>query len=114
LGAIIHLEEVLLESSEPTTWFSIGMFLWSLIPYCVILILRSSLYGAFCAAVGVFVLDLWIHVDIFVFPTSSTAAIGLLFMPLWNLIIVIPFTYFVGSIIEKHVQSVQVRKIRQR
>jgi hypothetical protein len=100
LGAALHLEEQLWES-DPRWKFSVGEYAWSLVPYSVIFICRKFIYGSLCAAVLVFALDVWMHLEIFIFPSSSTAALGLLFMPLWNLVLVIPVAYLVGSMISK-------------
>lgn len=64
---------------------------------------KDPIYGSLCAAVLVFAIDVWMHLEIFVFPSSSTAALGLLFMPLWNLVLVIPVSYLVGSLISKKI-----------
>lgn len=100
-GVALHLKEAFWESSEPLSTFSIGIFLWSLAPYMVILTLRKWLYGALCAVVLVFIVDLWIYLEVFVFPGSSTASLGLLFIPLWNLLLTIPLSFFIGSKIAK-------------
>ncbi len=101
LGTAIHLKAAFWESSDLGSGFSIGVLLWSILPYFMIFIFRKFLYGSLCAAVLVFALDLWMHLEVFVFSSSSTAALVLLFMPLWNLVLVIPVAYLVGSMISK-------------
>jgi hypothetical protein len=101
LGTGLHLKAELWGSSDPGSLFSIGVLVWSLVPYFVIFILRKFSYGSLCAATLVFAFDLWMHLEAFVFPSSSTSALGLLFMPLWNLVLVIPVAYLVGSMISK-------------
>lgn len=103
LGTALHLKAEFLESSDPGPLFSIGVLIWSLVPYFVIFIFRKFLYGPLCAAVLVFAFDLWMHLEAFVFPSSSTSALGLLFMPLWNLVLVIPVAYLVGLLISKKI-----------
>ena len=101
LGTALHLKAEFWESSDPGSLFSIGVLLWSLVPYLVIFIFRKFTYGSLCAATLVLAFDLWMHLEAFVFPSSSTAALGLLFMPLWNLVIIIPVAYLVGSMLSK-------------
>jgi hypothetical protein len=103
LGTALHLKAEFWGSSDPGSRFSIGVLIWSLIPYLVIFIFRNFLYGSLCAVTLVFAFDLWMHLEAFVFPSSSTSALGLLFMPLWNLILVIPLSYFIGSTISKRI-----------
>ena len=100
-GLILHLKTAFLESSEPTSSFSFILLGWSLIPYLLIIVLRKASYGALCASVSVFLFDLFIHLEVFVWPGSSTAALGLLFAPLWNLVISLPLSFLAGHFIEK-------------
>ena len=73
--------------------FSVGVFLWSLAPYALCLIVaalsRSSI-PAVAGAVIALIFDLNAHIQVFVHPTSSTAGLALLFVPLWNLLVFAP------------------------
>ena len=73
--------------------FSVGVFVWSLAPYVLCLIVaalsRSSI-PAVTGAVIALLFDLNAHVQVFVHPSSSTAGLALLFVPLWNLLVFAP------------------------
>jgi hypothetical protein len=104
-GLILHLKTAFWESSEPTDSSSIKLLAWSLIPYLVIIGFRKASYGALCAAIVVFLFDLFMHLEVFVWPSSSTAALGLLFMPLWNLVLFIPLSFLAGYFIENKIKK---------
>lgn len=101
LGMALHLEQAFGEPIDAESAFPIGELILSVAPYAVIILFRNFLYGSLCAVILVFAFDVWMHLEVFVFPRSSTAALGLFFMPLWNLFLVIPLAYFVGSLIKK-------------
>lgn len=103
-GGILHTKTAFIESSE-VDLTSIYLLIWSVVPYVLIFIFRKPLYGSLCAAIIVFAFDLWVHLEVFVFPKSSTAAIDLLIVPLWNLILIIPLSYFIGSLIGKRIEK---------
>jgi hypothetical protein len=104
-GALaLHLKTAFIDSSDPLSIFSIVLLVWSLTPYILIMIIilqKKWLYETLCAVIAVFSFDLWMHLEVFMFPKSSTAAIGLLFMPLLNLIFVIPISLLIVFIIRK-------------
>ena len=101
-GLLLHLKTAFLESSDPWSGFTIGLLLWSLLPYLVLeLAGRKSSWGALCAAFVVFFADLYVHLGVFVWPGSSTAPLGLVAMPLWNLALFIPVSFLAGYLIEK-------------
>lgn len=101
-GVVLHLKTAFWESSDPWSGFSIGLLLWSLLPYLVVeLAGRKSSWGALCAVVAVFLSDLYVHLGVFVWPDSSTAPLGLVAMPLWNLVLLVPVSFLAGYFIEK-------------
>lgn len=101
-GVVLHLKTAFWESADPGSGFTIGLLLWSLLPYLVVeLAGRKSSWGALCAAVVVFLSDLYVHLGVFVWPGSSTAPLGLVAMPLWNLVLLVPVPLLVGYVIEK-------------
>jgi len=104
-GLILHLRTAFWESSDPGSKYSVGLLIWSMLPYLIIIGVRKITHGALCAAVVVFLLDLSIHLEAFVWPSSSTAALGLLFMPLWNLILIIPLSFLAVYMIEKRIKK---------
>jgi hypothetical protein len=89
LAVALHAYEQLAKSSAP----SLGFFLWAMAPYavCFLVLIRSR--SGIPAALGVSValaLDLLAHYDVFVSPTSSTAALALVAVPLWSAFLIAP------------------------
>lgn len=75
-----------------------GYLLWAIMPYifCLILSSFSSIQAAVIAgAAFAFAFDLWGYYVVFINPQSSTAGLVLLFIPLWNTIILIPLATFI-------------------
>jgi hypothetical protein len=73
--------------------FVAGLFAWSMFPYLLLsaLFLRPAWkMAASLAALAVLLGDCWMHWAVFFDSTSSTAVLGLLWMPLWNLLLVGP------------------------
>ena len=104
-GLFLHLKTTLWELSGSINSFSIKLLLGSLIPYVIIIIFRKQSYGALCAATVVFLFDFFLHLEAFVWPSSSTAALGLLFMPFINVTIFIPLSFLIGYLIKKDRQK---------
>lgn len=72
--------------------FLVGLWIWSCAPYgaCALLVRwRRPVWGGGAAAASL-AADLFMHYSVFIAPKGSTAALGLLFMPLWNLLIIGP------------------------
>lgn len=73
--------------------FALGLFAWSLAPYalCAVVGLVPALRRpALVGAVVVLAADAYAHYTVFVAPASSTAALALLFAPLWNALVLAP------------------------
>jgi hypothetical protein len=89
-GIGLHGYEHALESDNG---FSLGFFLWSVMPYgiCVAGLAMSwnPLSVGFAASVALG-FDLLAHYSVFVHPTSSTAPLVLLFMPVYDTVLWIP------------------------
>ena len=92
----LALDGYFLGLRDPDRFIS-GAFVWQILPYflCAIalVLMRSALPALPAACVVVFFDALTMH-DVFIAPTRSTAALALLWMPLWNLIIFAPLTLF--------------------
>ena len=77
---------------------SLGFFLWPMVPYAACLAL-SAFPGTRVAVIAggalALAFDFWGYYSVFVNPESSTAALNLLFIPLWNTIIVVPAATFI-------------------
>lgn len=99
LGVALHVYETLLNEFSMG---SIGFLVWALIPYSVCLFgsaLSATRIPSAAAAIVVLLLDLFIHYDVFVRPTSSTAALALLFAPLLSTFVIVPVVMLVTWLI---------------
>ena len=97
IGFGLHIWNHLFDATD----FSAGFLLWSMAPYLLALGLlapasRFVLAGAVVAILGS---DLFTHISVHVWPTSSTAGLNYLFMPFWNSVIFLPGGAFIGWII---------------
>lgn len=85
-----------------------GFFLWSLVPYVVAsLLIRAahSLVAAIAGSSVALAIDLYMHYQVFIAPKGSTAALGLLFAPLWSALILVPIACFFSHLVLKKAQS---------
>lgn len=90
LGVALHAYETFWLASDGPGF---GFFLWALVPYamCLVVAMASkSAIPAFAGAVIALLFDLIAHYQVFVHPTSSTAALALIFTPIWNTLIFSP------------------------
>jgi len=73
--------------------FLIGLVLLSGSPYVIAAVLALSRRGQVLGlggAAAVLLADSYMHYSVFVAPKGSTAAVGLLAMPIWNLLAIGP------------------------
>ncbi|MES2610280.1 MAG: hypothetical protein V4679_08575 [Pseudomonadota bacterium] len=94
VGVALHLYTALFkaEGGMDAIAFLIGLLLWSCTPYAIAALLsrgRRVLWGLGAAA-ACLAADVFMHYSVFIAPKGSTAALGLLFMPLWNLLVIGP------------------------
>jgi hypothetical protein len=90
VAVALHAYETLGADSDQT---SLGFFLWPLTPYAFCLVVAAvsaSSIPAIAGAITALLFDLAAHYTVFVHPTSSTAGLALLFVPLWNTLIFSP------------------------
>lgn len=93
IGVLLHLYTALFEADGGLNLFLIGLLLWSCLPYAAWALCArwpASQTFALGAAAASLAADGFMHYSVFIAPGSSTAAIGLLFMPMWNLIAIGP------------------------
>jgi hypothetical protein len=90
-GAVaLHAYEALLRTGGDP---SLAFFLWPLAPYVLCLVVAAvsaSWIPPLAGAITALLFDLNAHNAVFVHPTSSTAGLALLFVPLWNLLVFSP------------------------
>jgi len=93
LGLGLHAYIAFFQSTGGADSFNVALLGWSIVPYAVAtalaLMSRSALVGIVPMAL-VLLVDAWIYYEVFIHPKGSTAALALLWMPLWNLILVVP------------------------
>lgn len=93
LGAALHAYTMVFKADGGFTVFKLGLFAWSLAPYALAAALGwRAIHPGVAAgyAIGALVGDAFMHHAVFIQPKGSTAALGLLFMPLWNLLLLGP------------------------
>lgn len=94
LGVALHLYTALFkaEGGMGAIAFLLGLFLWSCSPYAIAAALSRGRFVVWGlgAAGACLAADLFMHYAVFIAPKGSTAALGLLFMPLWNLLAIGP------------------------
>jgi hypothetical protein len=103
-GFVLHTYTNVVEASH----FSLGFWLWAMSPYAA----GGALLWLFRqpqAAVGALILpafmDAGTFYSVFFSPENSTAALGLLLMPLWNLVVFIPLGGGVGWWVGKRMRE---------
>lgn len=104
-GTMLHTYTETVETSS----FSIPCWLWSLSPYlagAVVLWLLKHPPAAASALVMPVILDSWTFYAVFLNPQSSTAGLGMLFAPLWNLLLGVPLGggigWWIGNRMREH------------
>ena len=99
IGLLLHAHIAFFEGKEVGSTFLLALMVWSWLPYLVslrlILLVRRPLIPL-CGVIPPLVMDAFNYYEVFISPTSSTAAINLLFMPLWNLVLFMPIGLLVG------------------
>lgn len=83
---------------------SFGFLLWAMVPYVLGLSLSAFVRiraPVIAGAAGALAFDLWGHYSVFINPEGSTAALVLLFIPLWSTLIVVPLATFIAWFISQ-------------
>jgi len=99
VAVALHAYENIFESSGR---FSVGSLFWSLTPYALCLVISAfptTKTATVTGAVVALAFDSLVHYEVFVNPKNSTAALDLLFMPLWNCIIFAPLATYVAWLV---------------
>ena len=87
--------------------FLLGLFLWGSLPFVVSMAIAwwGSPYLGFFLALGGIAGNVATYVSVFASPHSSTAAIGMLFMPVVSLFLFLPVGLAVGLFIRWSAQN---------
>ena len=78
----------------------VGFTLWSLVPYVILVALSfriKELSKLISAGALMLAIELWANISVHVIPKSSTDGLIFLFLPIIQLIIVLPIGIFIGS-----------------
>jgi hypothetical protein len=87
--------------------FHAGFWLWSISPYLIVALmfwagrLRFAVLGAVILPA---IVDLLVHLAVFHAPQGSTAALGLVAAPLWNLVLFMPLGGVLGWLVDRRVR----------
>ena len=103
-GALLHLYTALFRAEGGVNAFLIGLVLLSCSPYVIAAVLalsRSGKLPGLGGAAASLLPDIYMHYSVFVAPKGSTAALGLLVMPIWNLLAIGPAGAFLLWIVFK-------------
>ena len=99
IGILLHFYEFLIGFEAQAKSLSIAFLVWSGLPYFValflIFLMRRTLIPLF-GVVGPLVLDTVNHYYVFIEPASSTAGLNLLWIPVWNIVVLQPMGWVVG------------------
>lgn len=93
VGVALHAYTMAFKADGGSSLFIAALFAWSAAPYALAValggrVVRPAIAAAYAAAA--LVGDALMHHAVFIQPKGSTAALGLLFMPLWNLLLIGP------------------------
>jgi hypothetical protein len=106
-GMALHAYTLMFESAGGVSSFGVQLMLFAWLPYvaCAVILghFRKVLVAA-CAAVAVLLFDFAMFYSVFIHPGGSTAALGLLFAPFWNLLVFGPLGAGVGWLISRRRQ----------
>jgi len=92
-GVLLHVYTAVFRADGGLSWFLLGLVLLSCLPYGIAAALTRARRAHMLAlgwAIASLLADLYMHYSVFVAPKGSTAALGLLFMPIWNLLVIGP------------------------
>jgi len=102
-AVVLHAYEAFVLADGPAP----GIFLWQLMPYvvCMLFYLTGSRAPVIVGASVALALDALVHYDVFINPQSSTAALAMLFVPLWSALIIVPVCAFIAWLIVRKVAA---------
>lgn len=88
---------------------NIWHILWAILPYGAYYVAALKAEGNSLGAViggGILILgaDILLRIQVLYFPGSSTDSIALLTMPFWQMVVIMPFGFLLGWVVEKWVK----------
>lgn len=102
-AVVLHASTAFYQSAGGLDAFTFGLLIFSLLPYllCLLLARKWNPVAALGGAVAALLLDAFMYYSVFVAPDSSTAALGLLVIPLVNLVAAVPVGLAVGYAVSR-------------
>ena len=104
VGLFLHIYTATKASTNSIDAFGVGLIIWSWVPYliCALLTLPDGKYfSAIGGAYTILLVDIMMSYSLFTGLGGSTAGIGVLFMPFWNIVLFMPLGMFIGSKIKR-------------
>lgn len=101
---LLHATTAFIKSEGGVTPFSIGLMIWSWLPYLLSIWFFSLIRRSLVPLSGVvppLIMDAWTFYVVFISPQNSTAALALIWVPLWNLVIFLPAGLLTGWILSR-------------
>jgi len=102
IAIVLHSYEQWWEGGSSSDGISLAWLLWSLTPYALCLFVSAfpaTRMPAVAGAVVALAFDSIAHYDVFVNPKGSTAALALVFVPLWNTIVFSPLAILIAWLV---------------
>jgi hypothetical protein len=104
LGVLLHAYQLSLASADAKPLFLAGLLIFSCLTYAIAWFLsrsKSWQLPGLGIALASLVADSFMHYSVFIAPKSSTAALGLLAMPFWNLLLTAPVGAGIGWLLAR-------------
>lgn len=104
-GVVLHLYVAVFKADGGFSLFLVGLLMMSWLPYAIaagIAYVASRAVFGLGFAVASLAGDLFMHYAVFIAPKGSTAALGLLFMPIGNLLILGPIGGLVFWLVRRY------------
>ncbi|WP_298927126.1 hypothetical protein [uncultured Ramlibacter sp.] len=98
-ACLLHAYTWTFKAQDGWSLFTVCLFAFSLTPYAISAFMGRvwhALNAALGFAAGALAGDIFMHYAVFIAPKGSTAALGLLFMPVWNLLLLGPLGAVIG------------------
>lgn len=94
-----------LKSDSPNVWY----VLWAIFPYGAYYLAAwkaesQSLGAAIGGGILILGADILLRIQVLYFPGSSTDSIAFLAMPFWQMVVIMPFGFLLGWVVEKWVK----------
>lgn len=103
-AVLLHAVGGVINARSGELGVALTLFAWSLLPYCLALLLllvMEKVIVPFVGLLGPVVLDSLNFFAVFIWSTSSTAALDLFWIPLWNLLLIEPLGLLIGWFISR-------------